>query len=651
MSEKLAYRPEIDGLRAISVLAVILFHGSAPVFRGGFIGVDVFFVISGFLITSIILSEITNRDFSLKRFYERRARRILPALFLVLLACLPFAWLCMNVFEQSAFFKSMMAVSFFSSNFFFWQESNYFGPDTNLAPLLHTWSLAVEEQYYLFFPLLMIFAWQWGKKKLSLFLVCLSLLSLGLSEWGAYNFPVANFYLLHGRLWEILAGSLISFYLHSDFYKNKAIKNTIHNGLFSFLGLFLILFSIFAFNEYPPFPNLFTLVPVLGAALIILFADSKTLTGRLLSHPICVQLGLISYSAYLWHQPIFAFARISKWVNPSESGKLMGLGICALILGYLSWKYVEQPFRDRQAFSAKFIFKASLIGCFAFCGLSGLTYLYTEHMQAEIKARLKINLGLSACDYDINELPDACKTAEKPDTLIWGDSFAMHLVDGILASNPKAQLIQATKSACGPVLDIAPLSSDRTNRWGEECIRFNQNILKWLKQHPEIRYVVLSSIFQNYFDTKNKILYNQKTTEVSFELVESKLRKTLNQLTEIGVKPILFSPPPKNGENLGSCIARPLYYSHERAEACKIYVADYHAHYRDVIRLLKKLEHDYPVVWLELGLCHAQECTVESKGVYIYRDDKHLSIEGSKYLGQKMNFAKLINESVSKKRP
>jgi peptidoglycan/LPS O-acetylase OafA/YrhL len=651
MSEKIAYRPEIDGLRAISVLAVILFHASAHVFRGGFVGVDVFFVISGYLITSIILSEISNRDFSLKRFYERRARRILPALFLVLFSCLPFAWLFMNVFEQNDFFKSMLAVSLFSSNFFFWQESNYFGPDTNLAPLLHTWSLAVEEQYYLFFPLLMIFAWKWGKQKLLLFLVCLSLLSLGLSEWGAYNFPVANFYLLHGRLWEILAGSLIAFYLYSDFYKNKAVKNTVHNDIFSLLGIGLILFSIFAFNEYPPFPNLFTLVPVLGAALIILFANSGTLTGRLLSHPMCVQIGLISYSAYLWHQPIFAFARISKWVHPTENAKLLGLGICALFLGYLSWKYVEQPFRDRQKFTARFIFKAALIGCFAFCGLSGVTYLYTEQMQAEIKERLKINLGLSACDYDINALPPACKTSAEPDTLVWGDSFAMHLVDGIRASDPKIKLIQATKSACGPVLDIAPLSSDRTNRWGEECIRFNQNIIKWLKQHPQIRYVVLSSIFQNYFDPKNKIRYNQKTLDVSFELVENKLRKTLNQLTEMGVKPILFSPPPKNGENLGSCIARPFYYSHERAEACKIYVSDYQTHYHDVIRLLKNLEQDYPVIWLEQGLCHAQECEVESKGVFIYRDDKHLSIEGSKYIGKKMNFAKLIRESASKTTP
>lgn len=648
---KIAYRPEIDGLRAISVLAVILFHGCESIFRGGFVGVDVFFVISGFLITSIIIAEISHGDFSLKRFYERRARRILPALFLVLIACLPFAWLFMNVFEQNDFFKSLMAVSLFSSNFYFWRESNYFGPDTNLAPLLHTWSLAVEEQFYLIFPLVMMFAWKWGKLKLVVFLICLSLLSLGLSEWGAYNFPIPNFYLLHGRLWELLTGSLIAFYFHSEFYKSKVKKVKINNELYSLLGIFLILFSIFAFNEFPPFPNLYTLVPILGAALIILFADSETLTGRFLSHPICVQLGLMSYSAYLWHQPIFAFARISKWANPTESGKLLGLGICALILGYLSWKYVEQPFRDRQKFSANFILKGAVFGCFAFCGLSAVLYFYTEHTRAEIKERLKINLGLSACDYDINELPQDCKNSSEPDTLVWGDSFAMHLVDGILASNPQTRLIQITKSACGPVLDIAPLSRDRTIRWGEECIQFNQNIFNWLKHNRQIRYVVLSSFFQNYFDPQNKLLYNQKTIDVSYERVEKQLMKTLNQLTEIGVKPIIFSPPPKNGENLGGCIARPYFYAHERAEACKIYIKDYQSHYHDVIRLLKKVEQNYPVVWLEKGLCHGQECEVESKGVYIYRDDKHLSIEGSQYIGKKMNFSKLIRESISKNKP
>lgn len=211
-NQAIAYRPEIDGLRAVAVLPVILFHAGFDLFSGGYVGVDVFFVISGYLITSIILREMEQGKFSIARFYERRARRILPALFFVIVCCLPFAVIWMASGEIKRFGQAMIAVSLFASNVFFWKTTNYFAPAAEEEPLLHTWSLAVEEQYYVLFPLFLMLCWRFGRSRLFWLTALAALLSLGLAEWGWRNQPVANFYLLPTRAWELLAGSLLAFF-------------------------------------------------------------------------------------------------------------------------------------------------------------------------------------------------------------------------------------------------------------------------------------------------------------------------------------------------------------------------------------------------------------------------------------------------------
>jgi peptidoglycan/LPS O-acetylase OafA/YrhL len=337
------YRSEIDGLRSIAVLPVILFHAGFAIFSGGFVGVDVFFVISGYLITLMIISERKKDEFSILNFYERRIRRIIPALFTVILSCLPFVWFWMMPFEIRDFSQSIVAVVFFASNILFWQESNYFEPESDQKPLLHTWSLAVEEQFYVFFPLLILIFWRLGRNNLFLLISAISMLSLLISEWGSKAFPSANFYLAPGRAWELLFGSLTAMIV----INNKPNKS----NLLSALGLLMILFAIFIFDEDTPFPSFYTLIPVLGTCLIILFADNTTLVGRILSLRILVFLGLISYSAYLWHQPIFAFARIKSLGDPSIL-LMTCLSFLALFLAYLSWRFVEQPFRNKSLISS-----------------------------------------------------------------------------------------------------------------------------------------------------------------------------------------------------------------------------------------------------------------------------------------------------------
>ncbi len=354
------YRKEIDGLRSIAVIPVILFHGGFEWLSGGYIGVDVFFVISGFLISSIILSELAAGTFTIASFYERRARRILPALFFIILMTLPFAWFWLLPYELIDFGKSIIAANLFSSNILFWLESDYFAATSEAIPLLHTWTLAVEEQFYIIFPLFMMLFWNLGKRRLAMIIALIGLLSLGLSEWGWREFPEANFYLLPSRAWEFMIGALVALYL-----QNKSQSRNPVNHWASFLGLGLIVVPLFVFDKGTPFPSFYTLAPTVGTALILLYTTPNTLVYRLLSLRFMVGIGLISYSAYLWHQPIFVFARLISLQEPSLW--LMGLlSVVTLGLSYLSWRFVEAPFRNKQRFSRKSIFVGSVVFSLAF---------------------------------------------------------------------------------------------------------------------------------------------------------------------------------------------------------------------------------------------------------------------------------------------
>ncbi len=341
------YRAEIDGLRALAVLPVILFHAGFDWFSGGFIGVDVFFVISGYLITTILIKDIEEKRISIIAFYERRARRILPALFFVMLVCIPFAWMWMLPDALENFGQSLVSTSLFSNNFLLMVTSGYWDLASEYKPLMHTWSLAVEEQYYIIFPIFLIYAWRLGKSKVLWLIFFIALISFTLSEYGWRLNPNTNFYNSPSRAWELLAGSIAAFVAYQ-----KGLKN--NNGL-AFLGLIAIIFSIFAFNEETPFPSAYTLVPVIGSVLIILYADNRTFAAKILSTKILVGIGLISYSLYLWHQPIFAFARIYKQDIITDFESYIYVLLSAF-LAFLTWKYVETPFRNKKIFSSFKIF-------------------------------------------------------------------------------------------------------------------------------------------------------------------------------------------------------------------------------------------------------------------------------------------------------
>ncbi|MGS0695254.1 acyltransferase family protein [Shewanella sp. 0m-4] len=398
------YRAEVDGLRALAVIPVILFHAGFSALSGGFVGVDVFFVISGYLITSIILTELESNQFSIINFYERRARRILPVLFFVILVCIPFAWLWLMPLDLKDFFQSIIAVATFSSNILFWLESDYFDTAAELKPLLHTWSLAVEEQYYIFFPLLLMFLWGRGKRVILGALAIIFLLSLSLAQWAAYNAPTANFYLLPTRGWELLIGVFAAFFLNQQQELPQWMSPKLNNFV-SLFGLLLILFSVLTFDSRLPFPSVYALVPTVATVLIIVFAQQGTWVQRFLSYKLFVGVGLISYSAYLWHQPVFALVKYRSFTEPSHE-LMLSLCLGVVVLSYLSWRFVEIPFRNKQAFSRKFIFVSGGVLTALFvvaAGIADSKHLYRSneaYLDLMVKSYQPDNRELGANSWD-----------------------------------------------------------------------------------------------------------------------------------------------------------------------------------------------------------------------------------------------------------
>jgi len=315
---RLTYRPEIDGLRAIAIGAVIFYHAQINIlghqpFKGGFIGVDIFFVISGYLITSIILKElITTGSFSFKHFYERRIRRILPALLFVMLVSLPFAWMYLLPSSFIDFSKSILYSLGFSSNYYFWYSGHQYGAESGLLkPFLHTWSLSVEEQFYILFPIVLLITFKYFGKYLIHILILGFGVSLGLADWSSRNYSSASFYFLHTRMWELLAGSLLAYF---EITRGGLVRFRFKtlNLILPSIGLFLIGHSILFFNDKMFHPSFYTLSSIIGVCLVIWFSNKDEIITKILSTKLFVGIGLISYSLYLWHYPIFAFYRINS---------------------------------------------------------------------------------------------------------------------------------------------------------------------------------------------------------------------------------------------------------------------------------------------------------------------------------------------------
>lgn len=432
------YRREIDGLRGLAIVPVILFHAGFVGFSGGYVGVDVFFVISGYLITTILAAELNSNAYSIVNFYERRARRILPALFVMLAVTLPIAYGLLNPSDLRAYAKSLLGSVLFLANVTAYMQSGYFDAASDIKPLMHLWSLAIEEQYYVFFPVLLALLWKFKQAKVIAVVAAISSLSLLIAEIKLNKDASIAFFYLHSRAWELGVGALLALMLwHSTklrvFEVRAAAKQVLALG-----GLAMIVYAIVSFDKGMRFPGVSALVPVVGALLVIAFATPETWAGRLLGARLMVGVGLVSYSAYLWHQPIFAFARYQS-PNHLDQSVLIGLIFLTGAIAYLSWRFVEAPFRNKAfmtrrstailAFSGIALFSAAAV-------LINVKQGFPERYPKEFASAFdpyKVKEG-KFCDFKkvagIDDL-DFCEfgdAASKITVVLYGDSHASSLL-------------------------------------------------------------------------------------------------------------------------------------------------------------------------------------------------------------------------------
>ena len=573
---KLDYRPEIDGLRALAVGVVILYHSKhsffgRDFFSGGFIGVDIFFVISGYLISSLIFKELlATGNFSFKLFYERRIRRILPALFTVIIACIPFAWMFILPLDLIDFSKSAISSILFSSNIFFhFSGLEYGSQDSILKPLLHTWSLSVEEQFYILFPIIFLFFFINFKKFLSRFIIFGIIASLVIAEITSKNFISLNFYFIHTRIWELLAGSLIAYY---EFFEKKNFKENTLNKFYPSIGLLMIIYSIISFDDNMRHPSFITLIPVLGTVLIIAFSKQNEIVNTLFSQKIFVQIGLISYSLYLWHYPVFAFSRITDF-SQGDIIKKISLIFLIFVLSILTYKFIEKPSRNRKNNFKRilFILISSAILVIIFCVYTikkdGLIKKHPEIIQNSYKnldyrgisqnnkfchSRVGVN-GFCIFNQKINNTGNI---------IFLGDSITDALLGDMIEKVEKTNFKLIHMSYSGNLYFPEFLAVSKRDNRIDQDETYHKYRKEYLDDLDGINYIVIAGNYSYYFEEqriklenenfkiystgrkfveKNSI--NKKKEERILEL-KSKFKDTIKKLAKKN-KVILLYPMPQ----------------------------------------------------------------------------------------------------------
>jgi peptidoglycan/LPS O-acetylase OafA/YrhL len=564
------YRPEIDGLRAIAVMAVVLFHAGLGV-TGGFIGVDVFFVISGFLITSLILKDLEAGKFSFTNFWERRARRIIPAAVVLVLAVLVAGWFLLLPSDYAALGKSATMHAAFAANFYFWRNTNYFAGSAEEQPLLHTWSLAVEEQFYLFVPLLLfgIFLFPALRRRgvlLAIFLIGF-VISLALSIALVPRMPAVAFYLLPTRAWEMLGGSIIA--ILPAVTMSRWLRE-----ILCLIALAAILVPCFLYSKETSFPGLAALPPCLGAALFIWAsgsAASEIQNSKLVSAEHCgagfkiqnllasrplVFIGLISYSLYLWHWPLFAFS--TYWaLEPMSLGYRLTLVAASFVLAILSWRFVETPFRKRTLGGTRgpmFIWAGGGLAISAACALVLVTQLgFPERFSDRVLAidaaknealhENRITKAVTVDDALNGRFPRLGAADPAPvQLLVWGDSHARSILPAAdaLAREHALGVLTAWHSSTPPVLGYVPDARFAGFSLGKDCPVFNQAVLDHVARH-RVPAVLLAARWSGYFEAETDPGLNIPQGSFAKGLLE-----TVRQLKSAGATPYILMEVPNH---------------------------------------------------------------------------------------------------------
>ena len=630
---RLTYRADVDGLRAVAVLPVIFFHAGLELMGGGYVGVDVFFVISGYLITSIIIAEMREGSFSYLGFYDRRIRRIFPALFFVLLVSLPIGLIVLVPKHLEDFGQSVIATVAFVSNFFFYLEDGYFDQPADLHPLLHTWSLAVEEQFYLIFPLLLGLLVR-SKRALVPALATFALVSFLIGIWQLRVDPDAAFYLLPARFWELMLGSLLAV------AAVPAIRSSGLAALGVLAGLLAIGAAVVLYDESTPFPGPAALLPCFGTVLVIFFGRTPNLASRLLGSSPLRTIGLLSYSLYLWHFPLMVFTR-HLIVRPFSTTEVVLLVAATFLLAAFSWRFVEQPFRARPR-------RIERRGLFQLAGsgiVIGILFgLYTD-LSDGAPGRFKGAAGeylAASQDRDVVCLREGerCSLgdpAAEPRYLLWGDSHASMLMPVFrrLSEATGTPGMAILKSACPPLVGY-PLNSPK----GRACRAHNDRALarirasgaktvylvgRWTLQVEASRYGYESGPVPSLTDEARPAAGNP-------ELVSLALSNTLDSLKQLGVQVVVIGPVPEVGWHVPYVLAQQARFgvlldgiaiAPTQAE-----FADRNGRTRDLLRRVAAA-HEVPVLYPDNWLCGDGGCLTALADQPLYYDTDHLTTAGA----------------------
>ena len=634
---------------------VVLYHTRIGGLSAGYLGVDIFFVISGYLITTLVARAITNKQFSLADFYFRRAKRLLPAAYTTLLATTLLAPWFLNRQELQDLSRQVLGALTFTGNIVLWQQSGYFEGASDLKPLLHVWSLAVEEQYYFVLPALLLWI---RPKRWMAGLALLMLGSLVLCLLGTHFKPVATFYLLPTRAWEMLIGSLGALWVLAPL--SVAQRQPAARALRWLLApalLCLFVLPMFPFGGSHPGLNA---VVVCCATLVVILRDSHAV-GNAAATKALAKLGDMSYSLYLVHWPIVAFIN-NAWVGsapdvPAAAGWL-ALGL-SMLLAWLLYRYVEEPLRHYPFVPSRKFVAGTVTASAALALISPLALQSTPPLDFETVRRPNIGLAAS-CEYDAAFEPrKQCRTGDAPTLLVWGDSYAMHLVPGLADSWEPQGIAQATKSQCGPLMGIAPRTLETQGHantadhaWSIGCIRFNQDVLAYLRDTKSIHTVVLSSPLSQYLDARHHAHLIQngedyQTVPTQPAAAYAGLRRTIDAVQRLGKRVVLVAPPPSADFNVGNCLERELSgaFSFGGMPGCAVNISEYHTRRAPVLALLQRLRQEgIPVISFDGWLCNGASCRTMVDGTMLYRDSGHFSVDGSRLIAQRVQLTNQIRE-------
>jgi len=630
------HRDDIDGLRAVAVGLVILFHYG--VIGGGFVGVDVFFVISGFLISGIIERELEQGRFSFVHFYERRVRRIFPALFAMLFASAGAAALLLFPADLLRFGQSAAAAALFWSNIHFFNTADYWDVAASAKPLLHTWSLAVEEQFYLVFPLL-LFALSRLRRWKRAALAALFVLSFAASVWAVKTAPAAAFYLAPYRFWEFLMGAGLLW------WRPQTAR---YAAWLAAAGLGMILFAGVTLTRGTAFPGLAAVLPCLGTALLLRAGETPNAVSRALSLRPVVFLGLISYSLYLWHWPVWVFAQ-SWLMQAPDAWQTAGCAALTLALSVLSWRFVEQPFRRKDAMARKPLFVAAAGAMAALCAFAvvavetgGLGARFDSHIQQivaqqEGKAVPEKCFGLKPAQVSAQTLCGFGAEAVPASFLLWGDSHAraiMPAVADIARKNGRRGLFAGSPS-CAPLLGVERYDAP-------DCKAFNDAVLATVLAHKEIGTVILmarwgknaqGTAYGNEGDGFVPIGDEEGRAQKPADnaaIFARGLKRTVEALRAAGRRVVLVGPVPEIGWTVPQVLAR-LEQEHSHKVVAPP-AARFFAREKEVLPLFRHIaaEKGVHAVFPHEYLCASGRCAVRKNGIPLYSDEHHLSKYGAK---------------------